>query len=135
MASWHMNSFMLALNQDCWLGINGVPARYSGQNYINFVKAQVTAMEADGIYPVLTAQVGEPGTDTPNWSSTGNGNAPMPDKDHYPLWWEEIANEFKSDPNVIFRRSMRSRGRTSTEASTPRGSAGARATCSTARLG
>lgn len=103
MGAWHINSFMLSLNQDCWLGINGVPAKYSGQNYINFVKVQVAAMEADHIYPVLTAQVGEPGTDQPNWYSTGNGNAPMPDANHYPLWWEEIASEFKSDPNVIFR--------------------------------
>lgn len=102
-AKWPINSFALGLNQDCWLGINGVPAKYSGQNYINFVKAEVTSMEAHDIYPVIYLSVGEPGTDTPNWSSTGNGNAPMPDADHVPLLWQEVANEFKSDPDVIFR--------------------------------
>lgn len=100
---WTLNSVVLGLNQDCWLGINGVPAQYSGQNYVNYVKGEVTAMEADGIYPVLTFFVGEPGSDTPNWNSTGNGNAPMPDNDHVPLFWEELASTFKSDPNVIFR--------------------------------
>ena len=103
MASWHINSVTLGINQDCWLGINGVKAQYGGQNYINWVKAQVTSMENYGIYPVIGFFVGEPGTDTPNWYSTGNGNAPMPDNDHVPLAWEEIANTFKSDPNVIFR--------------------------------
>ena len=103
MLSWKLNSLTIGLDQDCWLGINGVPATYSGQNYINWVKAQVTSAESEGIYPVVAFFVGEPGTDTPNWSSTGNGNAPMPDNDHVPLMWEEIANTFKSDPNVIFR--------------------------------
>jgi endoglucanase len=103
MVSWHINSVTLGINQDCWLGINGVKAQYGGQNYINWVKAQVTSMESYGIYPVIGFFVGEPGTDTPNWYSTGNGNAPMPDNDHVPLVWEEIANTFKNDPNVIFR--------------------------------
>jgi hypothetical protein len=101
--NWTINSVTLGINQDCWLGINGVKAQYSGQNYINYVKSEVTSMESYGIYPVITFFVGEPGTDTPNWSSTGNGNAPMPDNDHVPLVWEEMANTFKSDPDVIFR--------------------------------
>jgi endoglucanase len=103
MRAWHINSVTIGINQDCWLGINGVKAQYSGQNYVNWVKAQVTSMEQDGIYPVIGFFVGEPASDTPNWYSLGNGNAPMPDSDHVPLVWEEIANTFKSDPNVIFR--------------------------------
>ena len=103
MVPWHINSVTIGIDQDCWLGINGVQAQYSGQNYINWIKAQVTSMESYGMYPVIAFFVGEPGTDTPNWYSTGNGNAPMPDNDHVPLVWEEIANTFKSDPNVIFR--------------------------------
>ena len=103
MAAWHINSVTLGINQDCWLGINGVKAQYSGRNYINWVKAQVKSMEKHGIYPVLGFFVGEPGSTTPNWYSLGNGNAPMPDNDHAPLVWQEIANTFKNDPNVIFR--------------------------------
>jgi hypothetical protein len=103
MLSWKINSVTLGLNQDCWLGINGVPSQFAGQNYVNYVKGEVTAMEKVGIYPVLAFFVGEPGADAPNWGSTGNGNAPMPDNDHVPLFWERVANTFKSDPNVIFR--------------------------------
>jgi endoglucanase len=101
--NWTINSVTLGLNQDCWLGINGVPAKWSGQNYINYVKSEVASMESYGIYPVLTFFVGEPGTDTPNWSSTGNGNAPMPDNDHVPSFWEQVADTFKNDPKVMFR--------------------------------
>src|SRR5437763_767987 len=32
-ASWHINFVRVLLNEDCWLGINGVKPAYSGQNY------------------------------------------------------------------------------------------------------
>ena len=32
-ASWQMNAVRIPLNEDCWLGINGAPAAYSGANY------------------------------------------------------------------------------------------------------
>ncbi len=103
MEVWKMNSFELLLNQDCWLGINGVPAAYSGQNYIDFVKAQVASMEKYGIYPVLVFGEGAPGTDTPNWYATDAGEEEMPNSSHFPLLFEELATEFKNDPNVILK--------------------------------
>jgi hypothetical protein len=33
MASWDITAVRLPLNEDCWLGINGAPARYSGARY------------------------------------------------------------------------------------------------------
>jgi hypothetical protein len=94
---------VLLLNQDCWLGINGAPSAYSGQNYINFVKAQVTSMEKYGIHPVLVFGEGSPGTDAPNWYATDAGEEEMPNSDHFPLLFEELATEFKSDPDVILK--------------------------------
>ena len=32
-ASWHVNFVRILLNEDCWLGINGVKSAYRGQNY------------------------------------------------------------------------------------------------------
>src|SRR5579863_6724396 len=32
-ASWHVNIVRVLLNEDCWLGINGIAPQYSGQNY------------------------------------------------------------------------------------------------------
>jgi hypothetical protein len=39
MVSWKINSVFIGLNEDCWLGINGVKSQYGGQNYINAIKA------------------------------------------------------------------------------------------------
>jgi hypothetical protein len=103
MASWKINSVYLGLDEQCWLGVNGVPAQYAGQNYINFVKAEVASAESHGIYPVVGLFTGDPGTDTPNWNDGSNGQPPLADNDHTPLFWEELANTFKGDPNVIFR--------------------------------
>src|SRR5579884_1092780 len=33
MASWHINFVRVPLNEDCWLGINGVKPAYAGANY------------------------------------------------------------------------------------------------------
>src|ERR1700730_9885425 len=33
MTAWHINSVRIPLNEDCWLGINGVPRAYSGARY------------------------------------------------------------------------------------------------------
>ena len=103
-ADWPINSVDIGLNEDCWLGINGMPAAYSGANYINFIKGEVAAAEADHIYPVLFPFRYDPSTDVPNGSdSPGYGMQPMIDNDHGPLFWEEIADAFKGDPDVIFR--------------------------------
>ena len=105
MASWKINSVFIGLNEDCWLGINGVKSQYGGQNYINAIKAEVSAAEAAGIYPVIGFFWGDPGTELANSSDdpNGGGQPALPDNDHAPLFWEEVADTFKSDPNVIFR--------------------------------
>src|SRR5215470_8869578 len=32
-AAWHVNAVRVPLNEDCWLGINGVNPSYGGVNY------------------------------------------------------------------------------------------------------
>ena len=105
MMSWKINSVFIGLNEDCWLGINGVKSAYGGQNYINAIKAEVSAAEAAGLYPVVGFFWGDPGTELANSSDdpNGGGQPALPDNDHTPLFWEELADTFKSDPNVIFR--------------------------------
>lgn len=97
MATWGVNSEVLGLNEDCWLGINGVNPAYGGQNYINAIAHNVATEEAHGIYPVIALYWEAPGT------TLASSQDPMPDNDHAPLFWEEVANEFKNDPYVIFR--------------------------------
>jgi hypothetical protein len=97
MVSWKVNSVFIGLNEDCWLGINGVPAQYAGQNYINYIKSLVSAAEGAGLYPVIGFFWGASG------STLATGQPSMPDNDHTPLFWEQVANTFKGDPNVILR--------------------------------
>ena len=105
MVSWKINSVFIGLNEDCWLGINGVKSQYGGQNYINAIKAEVSAAEANGLFPVVAFFWGDPGSELANSSDdpNGGGQPALPDNDHAPLFWEEVADTFKSDPNVIFR--------------------------------
>jgi endoglucanase len=97
MTSWKINSVFIGLNEDCWLAINGVPTRYAGRNYINFVKSEVVSAERHGMYPVIGFFWGASGR------TLATGQPPMPDNDHTPLFWEEVANTFKGDRNVMLR--------------------------------
>lgn len=97
MKNWHANEVLIGLNEDCWLGINGAPGAYSGQNYINAIKHEVATVEANGMYPVLSLFWSAPGT------QQATGQAAMPDNDHSPAFWQSVAETFKNDPNVIFR--------------------------------
>jgi endoglucanase len=97
MASWKANSALIGLNEDCWLGINGVPAAYGGQNYVNAIVHETKTLESNGLYPVISLFWSAPG------SSKATGQAAMPDNDHSPAFWQSVANTFKSDPNVILR--------------------------------
>ncbi len=104
MSSWGINSVFIGLNEDCWLGINGVQSQYGGQNYIDAIKAEVAAAEANNLYPVVGFFWGDPGSEVSSDSDpNGGGQPPLPDNDHAPLFWQQLADTFKSDPNVIFR--------------------------------
>jgi hypothetical protein len=95
-ASWHMNAVRIPLNEDCWLGINGSPAAFSGSNYQAAIEGWVSALNADGIYAILDLQYSAPG------SYSADGQAPMADEDHSPTFWSSVATTFKSNPAVIF---------------------------------
>ena len=104
MQSWGINTVFIGLNEDCWLGINGVSSSFSGTAYINEIKAEVTQAESDGLYPVIGFFWGDPGSEVPVGSDwNGGGQEPLPDNDHAPLFWEEVADTFKNDSNVMFR--------------------------------
>jgi hypothetical protein len=95
-ASWHVNAVRVLLNEDCWLGINGIPAAYAGANYQNAIVSYVNLLNANGMYVELSLIWGAPGT----YQATYQPNAP--DQDHSPAFWTSVATTFKSNPNVIF---------------------------------
>jgi hypothetical protein len=95
-AAWHANAVRVPLNEDCWLGINGVPAAYAGANYQAFVEGFVQRLHAAGIYVILDLHWNAPGT-TP-----ARDQQPMADADHSVIFWSQVATAFKGDPATVF---------------------------------
>ncbi len=101
MAAWHMNAVRLPLNEDCWLGINGLPGHgYTAAQYRADVHTFVREFHNDGMYVVLDNRVAAPGS----IPATGQASsaAEMPDADHALAFFSSLAASFKSDPAVIF---------------------------------
>ena len=95
-ASWHANAVRVPLNEDCWLGINGVPAAYAGANYRQAIAGFADRLNRAGLYVILDL----------HWSAADTtralGQAPMPDRDHSPEFWREVGAAFKGNDRVLF---------------------------------
>jgi hypothetical protein len=94
-ASWHVNIVRIPLNEDCWLGINGVKAAYSGSKYIKAITRYVHLLHRNHIYAELSLMWGAPGKHTATYQPGG------PDASHSPAMWASMASTFKNDRNVI----------------------------------
>ncbi len=97
MKSWGINAVNIGLNEDCWLGINGVTSQYGGINYQQALVHYIQTIENNGMYPVLSLFWSAPGTNQATAQSS------MPDADHSTAMWQSVANTFKNDTAVIFR--------------------------------
>jgi len=95
-ASWHANTVRLPLNEDCWLGINGVNPLYGCTAYQNAIKNYVATLHQAGLYVILDL----------HWNSPGDipaaAQQPMPDADHAIDFWKSVATTFASDQGVVF---------------------------------
>jgi endoglucanase len=94
-ASWHSNIVRVPLNEDCWLGINGVNPAFSGQSYIDAIVNYVGLLHAHGMYAELSLIWGAPGAYPALYQPAA------PDADHAPAFWASLAATFKDVPNVI----------------------------------
>ncbi len=94
MRSWGINAVRIPLNEDCWLGINGVEV--GGAAYQTPVVKLVRDLEAAGFYVIVDL----------HWSAPGAQRAlsqnPAPDEDHSPAFWASVASTFASDSGVLF---------------------------------
>jgi Cellulase (glycosyl hydrolase family 5) len=95
-ASWHANAVRVPLNEDCWLGINGASAAYSGTTYQQAIANYVNLLNQNGLVAILDLHWNAPGT------AQATGQVPMPDQDHAPAFWQSVANYFKGNSSVIF---------------------------------
>ena len=96
-ASWHVNFVRVPLNEDCWLGINGVNRAFGGQKYRQAIVKYVTLLHNDGIYVELSPIWGAPA----RYRATYQPRSP--DEDHSPAMWASMAATFKDDPAVLCR--------------------------------
>ena len=94
--AWRANAVRVPLNEDCWLGINGVSAAYGGANYQKAISDYVGVITAAGLIPILDLHWTAPGT------TQATTQMPMPDRDHSPTFWSQVANAYKGNGSVIF---------------------------------
>ncbi len=96
MAAWHIDAVRVPLNEDCWLGINGVSAQVGGTAYQKAIKGYVHTLQSHGLIVILDLHWAAPG------SHLASGQWPMADADHAPAFWASVAKTFKSNHGLIF---------------------------------
>jgi endoglucanase len=94
-ASWHVNIVRVLLNEDCWLGINGIKPQYAGANYRQAIVDYVKLLHRYGMYAEVSLIWTAPG------SYRATDQPAAPDEDHAPAVWAGMASTFRNDPNVI----------------------------------
>jgi endoglucanase len=97
MRSWGLNAARVALNESCWLGVQGVKPAYSGFAYQQAIKQYVNALNAAGMYVILAMHFSSKGGER-----MAAHQVPMPDERYAPAFWTSVANTFKGNPAVIF---------------------------------
>jgi endoglucanase len=94
-ASWHINTVRIPLNQDCWLGDDGLPRFGKASGYRAAVKRWVSTLHDADLAVVLDL----------HWSGPAgvisDGQRAMPD-DRSDDFWTSVARTFKKDRSVIF---------------------------------
>jgi hypothetical protein len=97
MKTWHVNAVRVPLNEDCWLGINGVPAATSGAAYRDAIRNYVSLLEHNNMIAIVDLHWAAPGTEL------ANGQLAMADADHAPTFWSQVAAAYAGDADsVIF---------------------------------
>jgi hypothetical protein len=97
-ASWRLNAVRVPLNEACWLGLtqNGASAANSGQAYKTAIANYVGLLQKYGLVPILDLHWVGPGT------SRADRLQPLPDADHAPAFWTDVATTFKDNSGVVF---------------------------------
>lgn len=93
--SWKANAVRVPLNEDCWLGINGIKPEYSGANYQNAIAEYVKMFTDSGLVVVLDLHWTAPG------SQQAKAQTPMPDIDHSVDFWRSVARKFGQEDKII----------------------------------
>jgi hypothetical protein len=96
MLAWKIDTVRVTLNEDCWLGINGLPLGGNAAGYRAVVVRYVDLLRRNRLYVVLDPELSAPG----GHQSTKIDY--MPDNDHMPAFWRSVAATFKDDHGIVF---------------------------------
>jgi hypothetical protein len=96
MQRWHINAVRVPLNEDCWLGINGISPVYGGAAYRSAIVKFVQHLRNAGWYVIVDLHWNAPG------DAVALSQQPMADADHAPAFWTSVASTFAADPSVLF---------------------------------
>lgn len=97
MLRWHANVVRVPLNEECWLGINGAPKRYSGARYAKAMSDFAALANAGGLIVEFDLHFGAGGSGLPT-----SDRYPGLDRDHAPAFWRSVARTFTKNRSVIF---------------------------------
>jgi len=96
MKTWKITAVRVSLNEDCWLGINGVKPEYGGANYQAAIVSYVNLLNSNGLEVILDLHRAAPGT------QKAMDELVMADRDHSPAFWASVASTFKDNHSVAF---------------------------------
>lgn len=88
MKAWNINAVRIPLNEDCWLGINGVV--FGGARYQAALKSYVNLLTSNGMAVILDLHWAAPG------SELAYGQLGMADEAHAPTFWSQVAAAYAS---------------------------------------
>lgn len=94
-AGWNANAIRIPLNESCWRGHPGLSPEWSGEAYRGAIEELVDRLSARGLVSVLELHWAEPG------EGVAMGQRPMPNRDHSPQMWREVAARFAGDAATV----------------------------------
>ncbi len=97
MRRWHVNVVRVPVNEECWLGINGAPRRYSGAPYQRAIAKFAELANGSGLIVEIDLHFGAGGKGLPH-----NDQYPGLDADHATDFWRSVAATFMANRSVIF---------------------------------
>jgi len=93
--SWGATLVRVPINEDCWLGINGVSKARSGAAYRAAIVAYVAQLQRRGITPEVSLMWAAPGRYLATYQPAA------PDADHAPALWTSLARIFRNNHDLI----------------------------------
>jgi len=96
MKAWGINTVRVSLNEQCWLGVNGLPVGRAASAYRRDVADFVGRLRANELAVIVDLHWNAPGAQQAKEQQT------MADRDHAPDFWRSVASTFAADPGVLF---------------------------------